>query len=165
MKKTLLVLVFAILILLTGCTNNDDFTESLEGKYVVTQCVYLSMLSSATPDYYTEKYAGVLYIEFTDDKINYYGTDESLKTYDDIIFKQVNLNKGLDDLVSYDVSDILNLFVYRYDIYSGDTSIALTIFEGNDKIYLSETETYGTNNAFFAFWNIFEIEKVVEVTN
>ncbi len=60
MKKTILILlVFSLIICQFGCSNNE---KTIYGTYTFDKIIYLSGLSSSTPDYLAEKKAGTKYI-------------------------------------------------------------------------------------------------------
>ena len=159
MRKLMILIVSILIVFLGGCSSEDEVFQDLDGKYFYHECIYLNLLSSATPGYQTDLYSGVIYIEFSDDQIIYYGSDEKTRTYDEIEFREADIDKDLDFVISLDKSGIFESFDSRYDIYSGDTSVGLTIFIDGETIYLAETKMIGGSSDIFTVWSIFEIKK------
>ncbi len=159
MKKITLILML-VLFFLGGCSQNDnDIIDELEGEYYYVNVIYLAPYSSSSLEYYPNLPGSLIYIEFTEDQIIYYGNDEEIKTYTDIKFREEDVNKDLDDLIILDFDGVFESFDYRYDIYSDGTSIGLTIFIDEETLYLAETRMIGGSHDVFSVWSIVEIEQ------
>ena len=161
MKKLILVFIFTLTLLLSGCSTNNDILNQLEGEYYYKECIYLTPLSSSTLDAYPGLYGSVIYIEFSDGQIIYYGNNEVTRTYNEIEFKEEDVDKDLDEIITLDFDNVFETFEYRFDIYSEDSSVGLTIFVKGETIYLAETRMIGGSHDVFAVWSIVEIEKQI----
>lgn len=160
MKKFMYIPVLIFIILLSGCsTNQDKIVNNLEGEYYYKECIYLAPWSSSTLDFYPNLYGSLLYVEFSNGQISYYGNDEVIKIYNQVEFREEEVNKDLDSVINLDFDGVFELFEYRYDMYNDGISVNLTIFVKGDTLYLAETKMTGGNHDIFAVWSIVEIEK------
>ena len=160
MKKFLVVLCLMVTISLSSCAQNEEsIIDDLDGDYYYVECIYLSPLSSSTLDAYPGLYGSLIYITFSDNQIVYYGNDDETRSYNQIEFREEEVNKDLDDLITLDLNGVFEAFESRYDIYSDAVSIGLTVFVDGDTLYLAETRMIGGSNNIFTVWSIVEIEK------
>lgn len=160
MKKFLVVLCLMVTILLSSCAQNEEsIIDDLDGDYYYVECIYLSPLSSSTLDAYPGLYGSLIYITFSDNQVVYYGNDDETRSYNQIEFREEEVNKDLDDLITLDLNGVFETFESRYDIYSDDVSIGLTVFVDGDTLYLAETRMIGGSNDIFSVWSIVEIGK------
>ncbi|MBI9009342.1 MAG: hypothetical protein JEZ05_04855 [Tenericutes bacterium] len=160
MKKFLVVLCLMGTILLSSCAQNEEsIIDDLDGNYYYVECIYLSPFSSSTLDAYPGLYGSLIYITFSDNQIVYYGNDDETRSYNQIEFREEEVNKDLDDLITLDLNGVFETFESRYDIYSDDVSIGLTVFVDGDTLYLAETRMIGGSNDIFTVWSIVEIGK------
>jgi len=163
MKKFLLSFLLVFMIFLSGCDNNDKtIVSELKGEYYFVECIYLSPFSSSTLDFYPSLDGSLIYIEFFDDQIIYHENDDETTTYNQIEFREEDVYKDLDDLITLDFDGVFELFDYRYDIYSEDVSAGLTIFISEETIYLAQTRMIGGSHDIFTVWSIVEIEKQID---
>jgi len=88
--------------------------------------------------------------------------DDETTTYNQIEFREEDVYKDLDDLITLDFDGVFELFDYRYDIYSEDVSAGLTIFVSEETIYLAQTRMIGGSHDIFTVWSIVEIEKQID---
>jgi hypothetical protein len=149
-----------VTILLSSCAQNEEsIIDDLDGDYYYVECIYLSPLSSSTLDAYPGLYGSLIYITFSDNQVVYYGNDDETRSYNQIEFREEEVNKDLDDLITLDLNGVFETFESRYDIYSDDVSIGLTVFVDGDTLYLAETRMIGGSNDIFSVWSIVEIGK------
>lgn len=159
MKKLVVLVMFMLVVFLGGCSKEYNIVRNLEGRYYYQECVYLNLLSSSTIDSHSELYGEVIYIEFFDNQIMYFGSDETLRTFVSIEYRKEDVNKDLDSLITMDLNGVFDSFDYRYDIYSNNISVGLTIFIKDETIYLAETKMIGGSRDVFTVWSIFLIDK------
>ena len=160
MKKFFVVLCLMVTFLLSSCAGNDkDIINDLDGDYYYVECIYLSPFSSSIIDALPGLYGSLINITFSDDQIIYYGNDDETRSYNQIEFREEEVNKDLDDLITLDLNGVFETFASRYDIYSDGVSVGLTIFVDGDTLYLAETRMIGGSNDIFTVWSIVEIEK------
>ncbi len=161
MKRILIVFMMVLpLFLLVGCSENNTFDiEDLDGRYYYEECIYLSPLLSVTKDFHTQEFAGVIYIEFSENQIVFYSVHDPETTYEEIEFIEEDIEKDLDEILSYDFDSVFDTFDTRYDIYSDGTSVGLSIFIDDETVYLAETSWVGNESDVFHIWSIYEIQK------
>lgn len=161
MKKITMILCFVIIVFLSSCTqSNVSIVDDLDGEYYYVECIYLTPFSSSTLDAYPGLYGSLIYIEFSDDQIIYYGNDDKSITFIEIEYREEEVKKDLDDLIVLDLNGVFESFDSRYDIYSEDESAGYTIFVEGEKLYLAETRMIGGSNDIFTVWSIVEIKKL-----
>jgi hypothetical protein len=160
MKKILVSICLIVTIILSSCAQNEkSIVDDLDGDYYYVECIYLSPFSSSTLDAYPGLYGSLIYITFSENIIIYYGNDDETRSYNQIEFREEEINKDLDDLITLDLNGVFETFESRYDIYSNGISVGLTIFVDADKLYLAETGLIGGSKDIFTVWSIVEIEK------
>ncbi|MCF7927139.1 MAG: hypothetical protein K9L74_06165 [Candidatus Izimaplasma sp.] len=160
MKKKILIVLLMVIFFLSGCSQKDNnIVDDLEGVYHYVECIYLAPYSSSTLEAYPDLYGALIYIEFSEDQIVYYGNDEETRTYTKIEFRKENVNKDFDGTISLDFDGVFDAFDYRYDIYSGGTSVGLTIFIDEETLYIAETRMIGGSHDVFSVFSIVEIKQ------
>lgn len=159
MRKVLILLLALLLTFTAGCDKEEEFIDDLDGKYTYYECVYLNFLSSSTLEYDTERYSGIIYLEFGENELSYYGSDEVLHTYENISYVKKKINTDLDDVISLDLNGVFDSFENRYDVYNDGESIGLTLFTTEDTLFLAETRMLGGSSNIFTVWSIFEIRE------
>lgn len=157
MKKIFMIL--SLIFILTSCNNEPTILDELQGKYYFQECIYLNPLLSVTMDAYTYSYKDNSYIEFNENQIIYLGTVSNTYTYENITFVEEEITKDLDSLISLDFEGVFDTFDNRYDLYSDDKSINITIFVNEEAYYIANTKMIGGSNDILTVWNIFEISK------
>ena len=158
MKKVMIILILCFSLL--GCKNKElEFVENLEGKYFFEECVYLSVFSSSTIEYFSEQHSGIVYVVFNEKSIEYHSTEQAVLVYDNVEYHNVSMTENLDDSTNLISDNVLSNFEYRFDIYSDDTYTGLTLFVNEDHIFLAELSLLGSDTFEYTIWTIFTLSK------
>lgn len=159
MKKAILIGSFLLfLLLLVGCDTpvDNDIEFQLEGMFYYEEAIYLNPLSSATLEFESDRVKGTHSIEITDDiLIHQYG--DASKTYEHISFKEVEVKKDFDELLSLDPNKIFDDFDKRYDLYDDNTRIGLSLFMIDNQVYIAETRYLGSSHDIFTVWAVYKL--------
>jgi len=158
MKKVILISSFLLLLLLVGCNtpveNNPEF--QFKGLFYYEETIYLNPLSSATLEYESERVKGTHSIEITDDiLVHQYGDDSH--TYENISFKEEEVKKDFDELLSLDPNNTFDNFDKRFDIYNNDTGIGLSLFIIDSQVYIAETRYLSSD--VFTVWAVYKLSQ------
>lgn len=158
MKKAILIGSFLLLLSLVGCDTpaDNDIEFQLRGMFYYEEAIYLNPLSSATLEYESDRVKGTHSIEITDDILVHQYDDES-ETYEHISFKEENVKKDFDELLSLDPNKIFDDFDKRYDLYNNNTGIGLSLFMIDNQVYIAETRYLGSNDDVFTVWTVYKL--------
>jgi len=160
MKKLIITFLIMTTIFLSGCSQNEtNITDDLDGKYYYVECIYLPPFSSSTLDFYPNLHGSLIYIEFFDDKIVYYGNDDETRSYNQIEYIEEDVDENFGSVITLDFDGVFETFEFRYDIYSDDISVGLSIFVNGGTMYLAKTGMIGGSHDVFTVFSIVEIKK------
>lgn len=153
--KIYIVLTLVMLIFITGCTKEEENTFNFEGDYSIGELVYNSAFSSYWGKYPMNHND---YYVFSEDTLLYYSLEgELLKTYNDIEYRSVEKDLDIDEMFSLFSDDFLDSVEYRFDIYSNDKEIGLSVFQSDTKNYIADTRYLGGSKDIFTIWSICEL--------
>ena len=155
MKKALVVLLFAFLFFLAGCTAEP--AEVPYGSYDLSECVYVHPLSSATKEYLTEQSHGIVSVDLAQTEMKVESSVAGITDrFTSLSYVSVSPSEGLDAFNIGLLEEFLGEVQVRYDLIQDDEFTGYSLFLGEDGVYWGEIRTMGEDETP-VIWVLYEL--------
>lgn len=155
MKKALVVVIVAFVLVLLGCTEEPG--EIPYGSYDLAECVYLNPLSSETREYVSAQHHGIVSVVLSETAMEVVSTVEGVTDrFPSVSYVSVSLSEDLDAFNFGILEEFLGEVRTRYDLVQDDEFTGYSLFLREDGIYLGEIRTLGDSETP-VIWVLYEL--------